>query len=74
MSSLVITPLPVDPWIRFLGTTVGRDKVYRTIQYFSRFLAYFIGRTGGAVAFKETIQRLNALSVAIGAGRKCRIV
>ena len=24
--------LPVDPWITFAKTTVGRDKFYRTVQ------------------------------------------
>jgi len=30
---------------RFVATTVGRDKVLRTVQYFSRFLAWYTYRT-----------------------------
>merc|ERR1712099_141661 len=30
---------------RFVATTVGRDKTLRTVQYFSRFLAWYTYRT-----------------------------
>lgn len=65
--------LPVDNWLKFLSTQAGRDKVYRFIQYFGRFLAYHLkGRQDvpGAVLLA---QRLSKLSLAVGAGRKCTL-
>jgi hypothetical protein len=35
----------VSHYLKFVATTVGRDKVLRTIQYFSRFLAWYLYRT-----------------------------
>ncbi|OQE26343.1 hypothetical protein PENSTE_c005G10250 [Penicillium steckii] len=32
-------------WLRFVATTVGRDKLLRTLQYFSRFYAWYLYRT-----------------------------
>jgi peroxin-11B len=32
-------------YLRFVATTVGRDKVLRTLQYFSRFYAWYLFRT-----------------------------
>ncbi|EXJ72597.1 uncharacterized protein A1O5_03743 [Cladophialophora psammophila CBS 110553] len=32
-------------YLRYVATTVGRDKVLRTIQYFSRFYAWYLYRT-----------------------------
>ncbi|KAH9810747.1 peroxisomal membrane protein PMP30B-like [Teratosphaeria destructans] len=45
---------------RFLATTVGRDKTLRTIQYFSRFLAWYTYRTNSpatTVALFEGIKK-----------------
>lgn len=56
--------LPVDPWLKLLSSTVGRDKVYRTIQYLARFLAYYWTSNPSAV------KRLQALSASIGFSRK----
>lgn len=33
--------MSLDEIIRFTARTSGRDKIYRTIQYASRFLAWF---------------------------------
>ncbi|ROW08525.1 hypothetical protein VMCG_03047 [Cytospora schulzeri] len=33
---------------RFVATTVGRDKVLRTLQYFARFYAWYLYRTNGS--------------------------
>lgn len=35
----------VAHYLKFIATTVGRDKVLRTLQYFSRFLAWYLYRT-----------------------------
>jgi len=56
--------LPVDPWLKFLGTTAGRDKTYRTIQYLARFLAYYWSANPIAV------KRFQSLAVSIGFSRK----
>lgn len=59
--------LPVEPWLKFLSTTAGRDKVYRTIQYLARFLAYYWA------ADPEAAKRLQSVSAAIGFSRKRNI-
>ncbi|KAF2279129.1 peroxisomal biogenesis factor 11 [Westerdykella ornata] len=35
----------VSHYLKFVATTVGRDKLLRTLQYFSRFLAWYLYRT-----------------------------
>ncbi|KAF2009688.1 peroxisomal biogenesis factor 11 [Aaosphaeria arxii CBS 175.79] len=35
----------VSHYLKFVATTTGRDKVLRTLQYFSRFLAWYLYRT-----------------------------
>ena len=40
----------VAHYIKFLSTTVGRDKLLRTIQYFARFYAWYLLRTNGSPA------------------------
>ncbi|RKF78483.1 Peroxisomal membrane protein PMP30A [Golovinomyces cichoracearum] len=35
----------VDHYLKFVATTVGRDKLIRTVQYFSRFYAWYLFRT-----------------------------
>ncbi|RMD43377.1 hypothetical protein DV735_g1693, partial [Chaetothyriales sp. CBS 134920] len=42
--TLVYHPV-VSHYLRYVATTVGRDKVLRTIQYFSRFYAWYLYRT-----------------------------
>ncbi|KAH8549398.1 peroxisomal biogenesis factor 11 [Umbelopsis sp. PMI_123] len=63
MSSAV----PVDQILKYLNTTNGREKLYRTIQYFSRFYAWYLLRQG---ASKETIARWNGLKTNLASGRK----
>ena len=60
--------LPVENWLKFLSTQAGRDKVYRFVQYFARFLSYHLKTKTGAI---DIAVRLNKLSLAVGAGRKC---
>ncbi|KAF9183622.1 Peroxisomal membrane protein PMP27 [Haplosporangium sp. Z 767] len=57
----------VQPWIKFTATTVGRDKIYRLVQYFSRFLAWYFMRQGYS---KETVARFNNLKKTLGLSRK----
>lgn len=49
------------------STSVGRDKLYRAIQYFSRFLVWFLQSNGYD---KLTITRFNNLKSALGVSRK----
>ncbi|KAF8926255.1 peroxisomal biogenesis factor 11 [Dissophora ornata] len=59
--------LNVQPWLKFTATTVGRDKLYRAVQYFSRFLAWYLLRQGYS---KETVARFNNLKKTLGLSRK----
>lgn len=61
--------LPLDNWLKFLSTQAGRDKVYRFIQYFSRFLSYHLKTRTDAT---DVAMRLSKLSLAMGMGRKCK--
>jgi len=47
--SLVYHP-SVAHYLKFVATTVGRDKLLRTLQYFSRFYAWYLFRTNGTPA------------------------
>ncbi|GAA6046379.1 hypothetical protein JCM3770_004891 [Rhodotorula araucariae] len=49
------------------STTVGRDKLYRAVQYYARFLAWYCLRKGFT---NETVARLNALKSTLGLSRK----
>ncbi|KAF4122141.1 Peroxisomal biogenesis factor 11 (PEX11) [Geosmithia morbida] len=53
--------------LRFLATTLGRDKLYRTIQYFSRFYAWYLLRTN---ATKEAVEPWSAAKKQFGLLRK----
>ncbi|PWN25243.1 peroxisomal biogenesis factor 11 [Jaminaea rosea] len=53
--------------LKLTSTTVGRDKLYRTVQYFARFLAWHQYRSG---ASKETVDRLTALKSSLALSRK----
>lgn len=50
-----------------LARAVGRDKLYRAVQYYARFLAYYCLRKGYS---KETVARLQALKSTLGLSRK----
>jgi hypothetical protein len=50
----------VAHYLKFVATTVGRDKLLRTIQYFSRFYAWYLFRTNatpGEIAPWESIKK-----------------
>lgn len=67
-ASPLLQPLPVDPLIKFLGTVTGRDKVYRTVQYFARFYTWYL--TKNHPADKDALARWTAAKSVLGTGRK----
>ncbi|PLB55503.1 putative peroxisomal biogenesis factor [Aspergillus steynii IBT 23096] len=54
-------------YLRFVATTVGRDKILRTLQYFSRFYAWYLYRTNRPQA---SIDPYNAVKKQFGTTRK----
>ncbi|KAL7421791.1 Peroxisomal membrane protein PMP27 [Cryptotrichosporon argae] len=52
--------------IALLATTIGRDKVYRLIQYLSRFIAWSLIRNGQS----DVAARWDGLKNGLGGGRK----
>jgi len=66
IQKLVLHPT-VDRSLKYASTTVGRDKAYRAVQYFARFLAWYLKRQNYN---KETLQRLGNLKGALGLSRK----
>ncbi|KAJ5225583.1 Peroxisomal biogenesis factor 11 [Penicillium chermesinum] len=54
-------------WLKFVSTTVGRDKLLRTIQYFSRFYAWYLYRTNKP---QSAIDPYNAVKKQFGTTRK----
>ncbi|CAH7684485.1 peroxisomal biogenesis factor 11 [Phakopsora pachyrhizi] len=65
-NQVVFHPL-ITSSLKVGSTTVGRDKLYRTIQYFSRFLAWYIQNYGED---KKSAVRFNNLKSALGLSRK----
>ncbi|GAA5854655.1 hypothetical protein JCM8547_004925 [Rhodosporidiobolus lusitaniae] len=63
---LVLHPA-VTASLKVGSTTVGRDKLYRAIQYFARFLAFYCLRKGYS---NETVARLSALKSTLALSRK----
>ncbi|KJZ74611.1 hypothetical protein HIM_05961 [Hirsutella minnesotensis 3608] len=57
----------VAHYLRFVATTVGRDKVLRTLQYFARFYAWYLLRTNGT---PDRMAPWNALKRQLGLARK----
>ncbi|KAF2735822.1 peroxisomal biogenesis factor 11 [Polyplosphaeria fusca] len=57
----------VAHYLKFVSTTVGRDKVLRTLQYFSRFLAWYLYRTNHP---QSTISPFEATKKQFGLTRK----
>src|SRR5256885_357924 len=58
--------LPVDPFLT-LFLIVGRDKILRTLQYFSRFYAWYLYRTNNP---PSAIAPFNAIKTQFGLTRK----
>jgi len=57
----------VTQYLRFVATTVGRDKTLRTIQYLARFLEWYTYRTNYPTS---TVDRFKALKSNFGTIRK----
>ncbi|KAH7312237.1 peroxisomal biogenesis factor 11 [Stachybotrys elegans] len=57
----------VAHYLRFVATTVGRDKLLRAIQYFARFYAWYLTRTD---ALKASVAPYDALKKQLGLTRK----
>jgi peroxin-11B len=64
--ALVYHPL-LAHYLKFVSTTVGRDKILRTIQYFSRFYAWYLFRTNATPA---AIKPFEAIKKQFGLARK----
>ncbi|KAK5652759.1 hypothetical protein OQA88_9612 [Cercophora sp. LCS_1] len=57
----------VSHYLKFVATTVGRDKLLRTLQYFARFYAWYLLRTNNP---KATIAPWETLKKQFGMVRK----
>jgi peroxin-11B len=57
----------ITHYLKYVSTTVGRDKLLRTIQYFSRFYAWYLYRTN---ALPSTIAPFEAIKKQFGLTRK----
>ncbi|TFY83777.1 hypothetical protein EWM64_g243 [Hericium alpestre] len=64
-SQLILHPT-VSKTFKVLGTTTGRDKIYRAVQYFSRFFAWYLISRG----LKLDAVRWNSLKSHLALGRK----
>ena len=65
VSQVVLHPT-LSHSLRVLGTTLGREKAYRAVQYWSRILAWFFQRSG----LQSEAARWNALKNAMATCRK----
>ncbi|KIK71160.1 hypothetical protein GYMLUDRAFT_33295 [Collybiopsis luxurians FD-317 M1] len=66
IASQVVLHPTVSQSLKFGGTTLGRDKTYRAIQYFARFYAWFLLSRGD----KDAAARWNALKTHLATARK----
>ncbi|MCJ1486063.1 Peroxisomal membrane protein PMP27 [Schaereria dolodes] len=57
----------VAHYLRFVATTVGRDKLLRALQYFSRFYAWYLFRTNNP---SRLIAPFEAIKKQFGLSRK----
>ncbi|KEY70761.1 hypothetical protein S7711_03257 [Stachybotrys chartarum IBT 7711] len=57
----------VSHYIKFVGTTVGRDKLLRLVQFFARFYAWYLLRTD---AVASRIAPWDSLKKQLGIARK----
>ncbi|KAI0318478.1 peroxisomal biogenesis factor 11 [Amylostereum chailletii] len=64
-SQVILHPTLSDS-LKVLGTTLGRDKAYRAVQYFSRFFAWYLLARG----YKLEAARWNALKGHLALARK----
>ncbi|PFH54594.1 hypothetical protein AMATHDRAFT_44433 [Amanita thiersii Skay4041] len=64
-SQLIFHPT-VSQSLKYSGTTLGRDKAYRAVQYFARFYAWYLLGNGN----KDEAARWSALKSHLGTSRK----
>ncbi|KAF8516143.1 peroxisomal biogenesis factor [Hysterangium stoloniferum] len=64
-SQIILHPV-VSQSLKLWSTTIGRDKTYRAVQYFARFLSWYLLRRGYAVEGA----RWNNLKSSLASGRK----
>ncbi|PKS12855.1 hypothetical protein jhhlp_000195 [Lomentospora prolificans] len=57
----------VSHYLKFVATTVGRDKLLRAIQYFARFYSWYLFRTNSS---KTEIAPWDAIKRQLGLARK----
>ncbi|KAI9736501.1 MAG: Peroxisomal membrane protein PMP27 [Claussenomyces sp. TS43310] len=57
----------VAHYLRYVATTAGRDKLLRTVQYFSRFYAWYLYRTNAPAS---SLAPLEAIKKQFGLARK----
>ncbi|ODQ63135.1 peroxisomal biogenesis factor 11 [Nadsonia fulvescens var. elongata DSM 6958] len=65
MSAIIASHPTIGHVVRYLESTTGRDKLLRTVQYWSKFLAFVLyrkGFTAPTVAFWKTLQTQLGLS------------
>lgn len=67
VADAVIYHPSVAHYLKFVASTVGRDKLLRTLQYFSRFYAWYLYRTNGT---KGEIAPFEAIKKQFGLARK----
>ncbi|KAK4984824.1 Peroxisomal membrane protein PMP27 [Elasticomyces elasticus] len=67
VADAVIYHPTVSHYLKFVATTVGRDKTLRTVQYFSRFLAWYLYRTNHP---QTTIALFDGIKKNFGSVRK----
>ncbi|KAK8182237.1 peroxisomal biogenesis factor 11 [Phyllosticta citribraziliensis] len=67
VADAVIYHPTISHYLKFVATTVGRDKFLRTLQYFSRFYAWYLYRTNHSAA---AIAPFDAVKKAFGTTRK----
>lgn len=64
---MFVTDANITSFNKYLATTNGREKIYRLIQYFSRFYAFYLLRQGAPA---KAIQRWSNLQNYLGTARK----
>jgi peroxin-11B len=71
-----LSKISLDEVIRFTSRTAGRDKIYRTVQYASRFLAWYYikkRRIGGVERLVELFQNLESVMSTTRKGKRQNI-
>jgi len=67
VADAVIYHPAVSHYLRYVATTVGRDKILRTLQYFSRFYAWYLYRTNNP---PSAVAPFTAIKTQFGLTRK----